>query len=440
MMNSKKILLIRHTDLDGFAAGAAVVNSNLVKEMTKNDNPREDITDIAYSYNMTKQMKDTIKQHVKDERFIFIVDISISKANESDLSDIIEYAKKNKNTVAWFDHHASSAEWIENDPNGKEFAKNTINRIDISRSGAYITYQEMFDIYEDNEMPDVIRYVDDHDRFIHSMDESICLNDATFTRKFCILKNPLSDEWKRLIEGDLDLLNEILVTGKNYHDFYSEETSGYYARNGFKFLLKLDIYEDPNESNMIHRCWDVYNTPAVDPRSRYLLVSALNRVGNSTMFGDDYERSDACLTFVMRPLFKYSAYSSKSYVHCDKFMSLLGGGGHRGAAGCPSTIFSVPDSIISFNPNLIIPDEFGGGYVEWILRIRVTERAASRLMGEEQTLAEKIIEKAVADSKFNIDTISEGNLPFDDYDVACDYLIDYILDYEDNDFKWVSAV
>lgn len=451
----KPILLIRHTDLDGFAAGAVVANSPMVKSIIGDTDPicnidlKDYITDLAYCYNGSTYMETCIEKHLEAKSKIFIVDISISNSNSDHFRRIIDYAinateDTEGSEIVWIDHHQSSIDWISNTASNEgynfNFSPKVSATVDIRRSGAYLAYQTLFNCLDDD-MLDVIKYTDDHDRFIHNFPESIQLNDATFLNKYAYLKNPLSAEWSKLIiEEHSDLLNEILIAGKNYHEFYMEEASGYYNRNGFKFILKLSVYDNPCDFNTIKRCWDCYNGIDAQPESRYILVSALNRVGNSLMFGNDYELSDACTTFVQRPDFRYSAYSSKSYVNCGKFMSLLGGGGHRGAAGCPSTNFNLPAGLLTFFPFLPIPEEFGGGDVKYIMRMRVTKRAAAELLGDTETLCEKFIRNAVDTSEFKESSISDGNMEFDDYDIANTTLIEYIFDFEDGEFKMIDFV
>lgn len=430
-------LLIRHTDLDGFAAGASVVNSPMMS------GKRDSITDIAYNYKMSEEMKSLILNHIRNNATIFIVDISISKTNKNDFEDIIEYVKSNQKKVYWFDHHASSIDWVVQDPEGREFKANTISRLTTSRSGAYITYQELFNIYEDNEIPDAIRFTDDYDRWVHAYSESVMLNDATFMRKYACLKNPLSDEWSRLIAADTDFLNEIIVNGTTYHEIIKDENESYYRSNHFKFIADICIHPNP-ESDV-----EPFYFGNLDLcKHRYLAITALNRIGNSMLFGDDYNRMDACLTFASRPTTKYSMYSSNANIKCNSFMSLIGGGGHAGAAGAPGpatyTSYSMlceEESYFEFTHNLsviphfIIPDEFGGGFINYGMRINMTEAAAAKFVTDDNTVGNKLV-----NYYHNGSEIINKELNMIQHYYANDKMRSGILHYNSkkNDFVWLE--
>ena len=109
---AKKILLIRHTDLDGFAAGAVIANSPELSAIIKDTaDIKSEITDLPYNYKGGEYFESCVNAHIAADSWIFIVDISISNSNKSDFVEIIKYAAKGSrllHKVIWFDHHTSS--------------------------------------------------------------------------------------------------------------------------------------------------------------------------------------------------------------------------------------------------------------------------------------------------------------------------------------------
>ncbi len=451
---AKKILLIRHTDLDGFAAGAVIANSPELSAIIKDTTDiKSEITDLPYNYNGGDYFESCVNAHITAGSWIFIVDISISNSNKSDFAEIIRYAAKDpemSHKVIWFDHHTSSIEWAANDEDGKMFVRNISSCLDNSRSGAYIAYRESFNCTDD-EVLDVIKYVDDHDRFIHAMSESVALNDATFLKAYSFLKDPLSDEWTELItKENPDILNEIILAGKSYHQFLEEEYANYYAKNGYKILFEMDIIDDPKNFDEFS---DRYDKPLKVRESRFAVFAVLNRIGNSLMFGEDYNMVDACVTVINRPTPRYSMYSPNDYINCAKFANLLGGGGHIGAAGTPNMplfsdiemeefqncgkdcnkqYFDLSTNLVSIHP-VQIPENYGGGEIKYAIRRFVTKSAAEKLISSKDTIGNAITQ--------SIDYTLYNQL-IQDIVAATPFTLDirgyYALHYANGGFTWLA--
>ena len=271
------------SDMDGWCSAAIVA-------LKTNNYNKEDY--IGIDYNKHK-IEDMDFSNIFGE-VIYISDLSFTEKN---MNVLLNLAKNNH--VIWCDHHASSVELIKKYPQ--------LEKIDgkrsIDYSGCMLTYIHLNNCSADN-VNRVVKLVSDWDTFQHKFGDitryfkNAIDSDSWFTY-------PLSLQWKLLLSDNTENeLNKLISKGKIIDEYINTEYARYRTSNAYE-----------SEYNGI-RC------------------AVLNRAANSLIFGDLYERYPFVSTFVYDgQKFKYSIYSNKEDIECNKIAEKFGGGGHKGAAG-----------------------------------------------------------------------------------------------------------
>lgn len=292
-----KYLVIYHLDLDGHGAGA-VVNKYLTEKEKVNP---EDITWVEASYEVAPEV--IIPPDTK--LVIYMVDYSIS---ESTIGWLLELLKHNV-SIIWIDHHKSS--WdikLKYKEALKKFNNLDINLCDNTESGALLAYLVLFPVSEEYPtVPDFLILIDDYDRWVHKFEESMSFKYFMDS----VPMQPLDPIW-----------TELFNTRNNFGELKSKIEKG-------KSIEDYDIFQ-----KRIRFADHGYFTTFGKWR-----VAVINSYGNSTNFPKEvFEDVDFVVRYHCNKYgtFTYSFYTYGDHIDCNVLASLLGGGGHRKAAGCTS--------------------------------------------------------------------------------------------------------
>ena len=284
---AKNIVVFHHNDNDGKAAAAIIYNWFLCADIVVKDF-------ISVNYNDSIPTADRIGEG--DD--VYIVDYSFTNAT---LNNLIEICKK-ANSVSWFDHHRSSLEVVDK-VKEMDICKDCI--VTTEMSGALITYNfyknKGFWKYDASLIPkymeDVIRLVDDYDRWIHANPGSLLFN----------IGSELYDTDPRaVIWGSIDP-KEIIKQGGIIKEYNDKKNTNLTKNNGF--IIKING----------HECI-VLNTPEA----------------SSKAFGEYFDKYKFGIRFVFNGKnYTYSIYSELEDIDCAKIAQKFNprGGGHKGAAG-----------------------------------------------------------------------------------------------------------
>ena len=169
-----------HNDNDGKAA-AALVNL-YAKSVLNQELNKEDF--IAVNYNDSVPNADIVSKN----EIVYIVDYSFTKSTIDQLRGI----RNKTNQIVWLDHHKSSLEVLQLVRN--EYLT-LYTEVDINRCGAMITYDHLIKYLkiDNNNIKEIIKLVDDYDRWIHNYKESLLFNIGSVCILLKIILNALFD-------------------------------------------------------------------------------------------------------------------------------------------------------------------------------------------------------------------------------------------------------
>ena len=208
--------IFHHNDNDGYAAAAVLYRSFLRQglEVVKDDF-------ISVNYNDSIPTADQIQ----DNDIVVIVDYSFTEAT---VHNLYEISKKANRQVWWYDHHKSSLEVYDKVIEDK-ICKDVI--IDMDRSGAKIVFDK-YGKYERFDMrSEVIRLVDDYDRWIHQYPESMWFNIGSTMED----THPISDIW-------INDPTKIIENGKLIKDYNDAKNSRTVKNNGYEITINGHIH------------------------------------------------------------------------------------------------------------------------------------------------------------------------------------------------------
>lgn len=274
--------IFHHNDNDGRAAAAMIYRRSYQNTISLT---MEDFIEVNYVDSVP-----SASMIEKDEE-VYIVDYSFTSKTKDILLDLY----KKSNNITWIDHHVSSLEILEE-------IKNTTtikSIIDIDRSGAKIAYdmniEECGSIYN-KFISQIIDLVDDHDRWIHNLEDSIYFNIGSTMYD----THPMSKIW---ITDPKDIIS-IGKTLKEFKDNHNRRICNIYS------------YECTING---HKCI-VLNTP--EPSSQ-AFVEYYNKYNFAIRYAFDGK------------VYRYSIYSNLKDIDCSKIAKFMDpkGGGHKGAAG-----------------------------------------------------------------------------------------------------------
>lgn len=346
-----KFHIYHHLDADGYCAAATLLRYFL------NKIDRKDI--LTYSCVHSSEMNFS---NVDTGDVVFIVDYSFPDCDKEGLKKLYETTTKE---IYWIDHHKTTDNIISESKVFEEFAENGLVETSNLYAGCLLTYlwcmmHRLSDqneilinktssehihrfLYEKNtrtislNVPKWIRLVSDHDTFRHeingSMDFVTGLSAYGLTSVFIDPESKLS--FVNRYQNDDSMIDTICNTGKNINDYNEKRNKSLVERNSFDVMFQF-VDQETNNSE-----W--YN------------VTCINGYGNSTVFGEKYNTSDAvCIFDYDGCVYAYSMYArDDSKIDCSavalyfKKRYHLNGGGHLHAAGwsAPVNIFEHEEMI-----------------------------------------------------------------------------------------------
>ena len=336
----KAIHIFHHDDLDGKVSAAVMYEyyRNFRKEYRKT---------FFHECNYTEPL---YFSDIPDGDAIIIVDYA-PRSNVKDIADIIE--AKNHEFV-WIDHHKTSFDMLDEIKIYDDTLRDAMLAGDLQRDykakvylnesycAAYLCYEWCIRQKYPNmsveriEMPDLIKYTDSHDRWKFYMDRTADFVYGTNSFEFdpnnlfkIVHKQPKEMFTQPLLKNikkeNESFINQTITKGKPIKIYEDNKNETAYRHHGFDFTI-IDRIDKNNEQ--IYSC------------------TALNIRGNSSVFGDSYNRNDIVVPFSYDSNgYKYSFYSKKEawkgILNCKEIAKLLSdkfgdcsGGGHLNAAGC----------------------------------------------------------------------------------------------------------
>lgn len=313
-MKNTNILIYHHNDLDGYGAAAAACNGMRNDVGEKADELNFTFAPIAFPTTWETFVNDEVDPKKYDR--ICILDYGFTVETMNILTDLVKYVEETCRVVYWIDHHLTSVE-PSNTLDKMKLSK-LIHYVDDKRSAAWLAYEFFYhqdddDIWQEN-VPPIIRAVDDYDRWVHHYPESMLINNAWYCSTE--LKDPTSAEWQSLLnDWSQELFAKLVEQGK-----VIEQYRNLIADSRKKFAYKVEI----------------------DGFPQYTAV-ALNDRGNSKCFSDLVKEYQVCILYhENRPgEIAMSLYSDPEFVKQGVDVSKIAirhhGGGHPGASGCSMT-------------------------------------------------------------------------------------------------------
>lgn len=317
------IQIITHTDLDGYASAALVVQF-----LTKSGTVSPNAIHIEH-HDYTDQPSID-----KDAAMIFITDYSLTKQNETFSDEIIDAMRRNV-PVFWFDHHASSMSYLESlsDKNDKYQILSTLPGIrDVNFCATALVWK----FYNPcSQFPKAVLLIDDFDCCKLKYPESRYLNYAFYSTKHIMDTDPKSNDWVYLINGysnpwyrmnDLEhqlpqsaseqLLTKMLDYGDKYEEIITDYNNITVARSAF--VARIRGFEDSEAiflgtTDYGSMIFGKYLKSAENPNGRYERAIAMRMLGD---------------------VLECSVYSSDdASPNAKEIAEKFGGGGHPGASG-----------------------------------------------------------------------------------------------------------
>lgn len=272
---------IYHNDMDGRCAGS------LVAHFVDNHNP-EDYIEAGYlSFPIDK---------VSPGETVYIVDYSFTKATVHYLDTLWN---KMHCDVIWIDHHTSSIELLEDSK--YSWVKNISGIRSDKLSGAGLVHcYFMATPLVPELLPQYIRYVDDYDRWVYSLDEDTIYFKLGLET---IAYDALDPIWEELCQSD-EKCDAIIALGAIIKQYIDKDNATYLSNYGYES--------------------EIAGIPCL----------VVNRCTNSWIFGDKINFYPIVVVWVFDGTqYRYSIYSSDESIDCSKIAESYGGGGHKGAAG-----------------------------------------------------------------------------------------------------------
>lgn len=355
--------ICHHNDEDGLASAAVIY------EYLKQVNKKNKVKYFFYEIDYTMKLNKVLNENIPAGDEIYFVDYSFS--TKYNLDYILKLSNENDIRVTWIDHHKTSYDIVYNNAYGIDFYEypKFYYLINTKYCGAYLSY-----VYANSRLgcyvptndilvplgygeyvPLYIRYVNSWDTWKHDMPNTIEFDAGLRTAKRTP-KNVFSSIFgynKAICDKLFSDYEEDIEIVESYMEKYIKDII-YKGR-----IIKK--YNDNNNESLCKNAGFAFNiVDQSDGQSRVYKCFALNKRGNSTMFGDRVNTYDILVPFRFNGNeYVYSLYTAKDDVNCEvlakKLGSIdgLGGGGHTKAAG-----FQAYNQLIKENCNLYIHNKF----------------------------------------------------------------------------------
>ena len=275
-----------HDDIDGAASMSLIAQY-------ENNYDEEDYFEVDY-------VKELPYDKIKPGERVYFVDYSFSTSTIDRLRKILEIS----DDVIWIDHHQSSIEALEENPDLYDHENLTIFVINKKISGAGLTWMYINNEKDLSNAPLYIKLVSDYDCWILHNKDAMLFKHGMMSIEY---NKPTSIVWSNLKYNDY--INSIIEKGKAIEGYIKADCKSYLDK--FSFEAKLPGYN--------------------------YKILACNRKENSILFGDEIYKYDIVCPFVFNgDVFIYSLFSSKEYINCKEIAESFGGGGHISASGFSS--------------------------------------------------------------------------------------------------------
>ena len=331
------VIVIHHNDDDGRCAGAIVYHELL--PVFANATP-DDFYEYRYGYKLNVRA-----ESIENCRDIYIVDVSIDNELLDFIQKVYDVRKDNMPNIVFIDHHQTSKDWLDEhkDDVFHVFMKYTKRFVRIGISGSLLTWLWSCMTEEEREnippfdftagrthlainvgqknqreykIPEVVRYVDDWDVWIHDIPSTKYFNLGFGMEKS---KHPTSEVWANAIYGDIGYLEKEYIS---------------------KGRILWGYQNSLNARNL---------SRAFETSINGIKCLALNSTGNSMVFGNKVAEYPFVVLFYydgVNKLWKYSFYSDEtSGVDVSEIAKTFDGGGHVHASGCHSKKFIFDDEL-----------------------------------------------------------------------------------------------
>lgn len=335
-------LCYHHTDMDGKGAGDQVYRYIL----------RQGVKPLPSMFIM-RGYDEPYSEDDYNQKEVFIVDLSFTKANIKKLFDICEGANK----VTWIDHHFSSVECVEDDDIRAKLDSyhNLTYFINTKACGAVLSYLILNDVIDmmsfDNKecidyeietreidsgaytisvtnpdgevrtvaIPDYLVMIDKYDRWVYGDDDRpLLFNYGTQTRTTNVFAFMTSANevvynhrfWQAVMNPHI--VKQIIDDGKLIKTYFEKRAKSSISANAYEAMIGG------------HKALVVNSTES-----------------SSLLFGDKVKEYDlVCIWKYNGKIgaYNYSLYSDKPEINCAKICQKYdpNGGGHPGAAGFSS--------------------------------------------------------------------------------------------------------
>lgn len=286
------MLIIHHNDPDGYLSAAIAYRYSQAEE---------DINFFSFNYS---NLAEALPMINTGERVI-CVDSSLNNNKES-LKKWEDLFEKSRN-VLYIDHHASTLDVLKEKPDF--FKKYNVEAVvSTERAGCWLTWDRM----ANEEVPSIVKVIDDFDRFILKIDKSKTFVKALDSRE-------IRPETEIGLSFWVDMIKHEYIFDREWSSLVSFGDKYMKANNR--------VWSKMRESSL-------YESIAKDADGNDHLIAVLNADGYSDMFGEVYKKYDACCLWNLTKdgKYSYSLYSDNKF-DCKEFATRNGGGGHPGASG-----------------------------------------------------------------------------------------------------------
>lgn len=301
----KKIICYHHNDHDGIVAAAVLVD---YYKRVESSIPL-DFRMVDYSCDL--ELEDIDADEVQE---VFFLDYSFSGAkNYENLIRLHERFKmegKGSN-IYWIDHHKSSIDKDIPEISGyrsNRYCGAVLTWLFLNTSN--VNFQEVIEhgvkLSKVPEFPVFLKYIDDYDCWKKQFPET---NDIHYGFNVIDPQDPVFRIllWSSNKEKALELIEQYKLIGAGVKKYLEFENNNYHV-NMYGFKVNFCGYN----------------------------AFALNRKGNSLMFGNLVDKYDIVIPFYYNGLngqWNYSLFTNRDNLDVEELAVKFGGGGHRQAAG-----------------------------------------------------------------------------------------------------------
>ena len=287
-MNKIDVLIIHHTDPDGFCAGAIVKYHEVLA------NPYQNIE--CYGMNHGYDMP---WGRIKRAKKIYVVDFSFPIGDMNKVKEIVGYEN-----LIWIDHHKTVIDDYENAGLGDLKGLREVGKAGCELCWIYFNF--------DNPMPTGVRVIGRYDvwdiEYQNEQEGIFAVDIFPFIQAVKYHEARADDDhfWIKLFETE-DYYFELLKEGRLLYDYQQKMNARYAKSHSFEFE------------------WEGL---------RFIALNALNC--NSQIFDAvfDPHKHDAVLAYgYTNRNWSVSMYTAKKEINVGEIAHKYGGGGHRNACG-----------------------------------------------------------------------------------------------------------